>query len=323
MRIGKVRRVSSSVESDIRLTNSPSVRHYARLNQQQETIPNMSTATKSEMKRKKVKKAKHRGPESTDRHWLYQESVQSPEEHVEFFDRAYQDIHGRTAKSLKEDFCGTAFLSAEWVRERPDNTAIGVDLDRETLDWGIEHNLAPLSDDERSRLTLVEDNVLNLHEPKVDIVAALNFSYFGFHTRDALRTYFESARKSLAPGGILVLDMFGGWEAQMEVTDKTRYKGFTYHWQQTKLDPLTSITEFCIHFKFHGGGGIDRAFVYDWRLWTMPEVRELLAEAGFGKVDIYWEQTDDDTGEGNGEYIRVTKGENCPGWIAFLVCSEK
>jgi SAM-dependent methyltransferase len=273
-------------------------------------------------KHKKKKQKKHkkpRGPESTDRHWLYQESVQSPGEHVEFFDRVYSEKHGHPARTLKEDFCGTAFLSAGWVQERPDNTAVGVDLDLETLDWGREHNVAPLSDDERGRLTLLHENVLAVHEPRVDVVAALNFSYFEFKTRDALREYFEVAHRSLQPEGILVLDIFGGWEAQMEVTDKTANDGFTYVWEQTAYDPISHLTQFQIHFRFRGGGGIKAAFEYNWRLWTMPEVRELLLEAGFKKVDVYWEQIDEDTDEGNGEFEPVTEAENCPGWIAMLV----
>jgi len=274
-------------------------------------------------KKKKTKKAKLRGPETTDRHRLYEESVQSPDEHVRWFDEFYTQRNGRPAKSMKEDFCGTALLSAEWVRTRPDNIAIGVDLDQETLEWAKENNLAPLTDDEKSRVTLLEKNVLETTEPKVDLVAALNFSYFGFKTRDALRGYFEKVLESLAPDGMLVCDIFGGWESQMEDTDRTRYKGYTYVWEQKIFDPITNETQFRIHFKFHGGGGIKDAFIYDWRLWSVPEVRELLEEAGFGRVDIYWEQTDEDSGEGNGEYVLTRNTESQPGWIAFIVASRR
>ena len=262
-----------------------------------------------------------KGPESTDRHWLYQDSVQSPEEHVILFDQFYEAEHGKPASSLKEDFCGTALLSAEWVRTRPDNTAIGVDLDKETLDWGEENNLATLDPGERKRITIFNEDVCNIFEPKVDIVAALNFSYFEFKTRDALRNYFECARRSLKPDGQLILDMFGGWEAQMEEVDKTRNEGYTYVWEQTEYDPITHRTQFQIHFNFQGGGGLKGAFEYNWRLWTIPEVRELLEEAGFGKVDVYWEGIDDDTDEGSGEFELVTEAENQPGWIAMLVAS--
>lgn len=280
----------------------------------------MTTMTK---KKKKGKKAKLRGPETTDRHRLYEESVQSPEEHIRWFDEFFTERRGRPARTMKEDFCGTALLSAEWVRTRPDNVAIGVDLDHDTLEWAKENNLAPLTDEERSRVTLLEKDVLDITEPKVDLVAALNFSYFGFKTRDALRGYFEKVLESLQPDGMLVCDIFGGWESQMEDTDRTRYKGYTYVWEQKRFDPVTNETEFRIHFKFHGGGGIKDAFVYEWRLWSVPEVCELLEEAGFGHIDIYWEQTDDETGEGNGEYVKVKTAESQPGWIAFIVASRR
>jgi len=278
---------------------------------------------KKQKKKSGTKKAKQRGPESTDRHRLYEESVQSPDEHARWFDEFFQERNGRLPHSLKEDFCGTSLLSAYWVGMRPENTAVGVDLDEETLDWARENNISPLNEEEKSRITLHHADVMEVTEPKVDIVAALNFSYFEFKTREALRAYFETARRSLAPGGVLILDIFGGWEAQMEETDRTRYKGFTYVWEQKYFDPISSLTEFHIHFKFHGGGGIPSAFVYKWRMWTPPEVRELLEEAGFSRVDFYWEGTDDDTEEGNGEYELVTSAENQPGWIAFIVASPE
>ena len=281
-------------------------------------VTDVQTEKKMGFEKKKKKKNRRVGRLTQDHHKLYEDSVQSPAEHIEFFDAAYSDLHGHPASSFKEDFCGTAILTAAWVAKRSDNTAIGVDLDQPTLDWGMSHNVEPLGKD-ASRVKLICADVMDVNKPKVDILAALNFSYFEFKTRERLRTYFESARKSLKPGGLFILDMFGGWEAQMEETDRTRNKGYTYVWQQTKYDPISQLTEFRIHFKFHGGGGIDDAFVYNWRLWTIPEVRELLTDAGFEHIDIHWEGTDEDTGEGNGEYTLVTEAENCPGWIAFIV----
>jgi SAM-dependent methyltransferase len=284
--------------------------------------PHYKRKKKEETSKAKAKKKRRVGPKSTDRHRLYEESVQSPDEHVILFDRVYELAHGKPATVLKEDFCGTALLSAEWVRTRPDNVAIGVDLDEPTLEWAKANNLAELDNDQKQRITLHHADVREVSQPKADIVAALNFSYFEFKTRDELRGYFKSVRRSLKPGGLLILDMFGGWEAQMEETDKTRYSGFTYVWEQTKYDPLTHLTQFQIHFNFHGGGGIQKAFEYDWRLWSIPEVRELLDEAGFKSVDIYWEGIDPDTDEGSGEFDMITEAENCPGWIAMLVASR-
>jgi len=259
----------------------------------------------------------------TDRHWLYQEAVQSPEVHVAFFDRVYRRRNGRLPRLLKEDFCGTALLCAQWVKTRRDNAAVGVDLDADTLAWGRRHNVAPLEPEARTRVQLVRDDVRRVTRPRVDVVAALNFSYFEFKTRDALREYFAVARRSLRPGGVLVLDMYGGWEAQMGTTDKTRNRGFTYIWEQASYDPITHLTRFFIHFKHYASGRtIKRAFEYNWRQWTIPEVRELLSEAGFTGVDVYWEGFEKDTGEGNGIFTLARRAENCPGWIALLVASR-
>lgn len=265
-------------------------------------------------------KKKRKGPPTKDRHRLYEVAVQCPEADVEFFDRVYSKQNNRLPVTLKEDFCGTAILAAEWVKTRPENKAIGVDLDGPTLEWAREHNIDPLGED-ASRVQLVHANVLDVREPKADVVCALNFSYSIFKSRDELQRYFENVRASLAPGGIFVLDVHGGWESQMEVTDKTRNEGFTYVWEQESWDPVSHHTRYHIHFRFHDGGGIKRAFTYDWRQWTIPELRETLADAGFGESNVYWEGVDADTGEGDGDFRRVVEAKNCAGWNALIVAS--
>jgi SAM-dependent methyltransferase len=270
---------------------------------------------------RRVRARKPRGPQSRDRHWLYQHSVQSPEVHFGFFERAYRERTGRRPTSLKEDFCGTALLAARWVEERRDRTAIGVDLDAPTLRWGRKHNLAPLSDHARERITLRRDNVLHVVKPKVDIVVALNFSYCIFRTRPELRAYFEAARRSLTPGGVFIIDAFGGWDSQRIMTERTRYPGFTYLWELRHYDPVANFAQFYIHFEFHDGGGIRRAFSYHWRTWSLPEIRELLLEAGFARIDLYWEGFDMRTGYGNSVFRKVDKAKNSSGWIAFFAAS--
>ena len=74
-----------------------------------------------------------------------------------------------------------------------------------------------------------------------------------------------------------------------------------------------------IHFEFPDGSRIDRAFSYRWRLWTLPEIQELLQEAGFGQVDVYWEGTDAETNEGDGVYTPSTTGDADPGWVCYIV----
>lgn len=282
----------------------------------------MPRGKRARSKPARKRKGPVRGPKSRDRHWLYQESVQSPDVHFGFFDRIYKQRNGRLPASLKEDFCGTALLASEWVERRRTNTAVGVDLDRPTLAWGRKHNLSRLTDEQRSRVTLLRDNVLDVTRPKVDLIVALNFSFNIFRTRDELRTYFEAARRSLAPGGLFIGDIFGGWESQKPLTEKTRYAGFKYLWQLDYYNPVDNFARFHIHFKFNDRGGIRRAFTYSWRLWTIPEIRELLFEAGFRHAEVYWEGIDKRSGYGNSIFRKVEQAENAPGWIAFFVAHD-
>jgi hypothetical protein len=76
-----------------------------------------------------------------------------------------------------------------------------------------------------------------------------------------------------------------------------------------------------IHFKFPDGSKIKKAFTYEWRLWTAPELRELLLEAGFSKATVYWEGEDED-GEGNGEFTPDEKGVADYAWIAYVVAEK-
>jgi hypothetical protein len=45
----------------------------------------------------------------------------------------------------------------------------------------------------------------------------------------------------------------------------------------------------------------------------------LLDEAGFSQVDIYWEGTDEESGEGNGIFEPTEKGDPDPGWVCYVV----
>jgi hypothetical protein len=77
-----------------------------------------------------------------------------------------------------------------------------------------------------------------------------------------------------------------------------------------------------IHYRFPDGSRIDDAFTYRWRLWTLPELRELLSEAGFRDVTVYWEGTDEEKNEGNGVYEPAEVGEADPGWVCYIVAQR-
>lgn len=259
--------------------------------------------------------------EQADRHELYEEAVQSVEAEVEFLDETFRALRNRDALSFREDFCGTASAACEWVRSDPRRHAIGVDLDADVLDWGRKNRVGRLPEADRPRVKLLNENVMNVETDAVDIVGAFNFSYFIFQTRPEMLRYFSRVREALKPDGIFFLDMFGGSEAFDVQKEKTKLDGFTYIWHQAEFEPVTHRMMCHIHFKFPDGSKLKKAFSYEWRLWTMPEIRELLFEAGFRTARVYWEGEDED-GEGNGEFSEHATGEPDPAWIAYIVAEK-
>ena len=264
-----------------------------------------------------------------DKHILYTASVQSVDADVDFFERVYRKKHGRRFLRLKEDFCGTAALAGEWVKRGPKNEAWGVDLDRKTLEWGRREYVGRLGD-AASRIRLICDNVLAVTRPRVDVVAALNFSFSVFKTRQELRNYFVKARQSLRPGGIFFLDNLGGSEAMEPMTERrripasrapdgSRVPAFTYIWEQASFNPVNHDFLCRIHYRLADGTRLRRAFTYDWRLWTLPELQELMLEAGFKSTDVYTEGWDDDEDDTDGIFRRRVRFDNEGAWVAYVV----
>lgn len=291
----------------------------------------MSPKNKRKQKDKmKGKDKRHKGgprmAELADKHVLYQKSVQAPEAEVEFFEKTFEALRGHKAQLMREDFCGTAYLSTSWCQSDPQRNAIGVDICGDTLAWGKQHNVQPAGEDVARRVTLIQDDVRTAQAEPADITCALNFSYCIFKTRDELRRYFEAARQGLKDDGLFVLDLFGGTECMDVLEEETDIDGepATYVWDQDKFNPINNHILCHIHFKFDDGSRIKKAFTYDWRLWSIPEITELLEEAGFSKVHVYWERfeesdDDDDELEGTGEYYEATEAENQESWMTYIV----
>lgn len=272
-------------------------------------------------RRKKRKKQKKTLAKQADKYKLYQRAVQVPETEVKFFRRVFKRTYGRTPTTLREDFCGTAAVACEWVKRNKRHRAVGVDLDPEPLGWGREHNLEQLDEDARQRIELIEGDVRSVDEQKADIVAAQNFSYFIFNTRDELREYFAAARDHLEDEGLLVLDIMGGSEViEEDRRDLRAIKGAQYIWEHKRFDPISHQCRYEIHFRFKDGSLL-KAFRYDWRLWSIPEVRELLDEAGFAGSAVYWEDEDED-GDGTGTYRVRASAPADPAWICYIVAHK-
>ena len=260
--------------------------------------------------------------DKADKFLCYQKSVQSADHEIEFFDQAFHDVYRRKPNSLREDFCGTFSVCCEWVKLSNRRTAIGVDLCPETLQWGRDNNLSKISESQQKRITLYEQDVRIQNEP-VDVLAAQNFSFWIFKTRAEVVEYFKVAHSNLNEKGVMVMDMMGGGECYNEEqvdkrTIKKGKKGFKYHWEQASFNPVNADASFYISFKFNDGSKLKRAFEYHWRFWTIPEVREMLAEAGFKESHVYWELEDED-GEDTGIWERKESAPSNPSWICYVV----
>jgi len=254
----------------------------------------------------------------TDKHVLYKRSVQDAEAEVRFFNRVYRKLRGKIPLILREDFCGTAAVASEWVRSHEARRAYGIDLHLPTLRWGIDHHLKSLGKD-ASRVNLIHGNVLDRHPFKADVVAALNFSYFTFKERPLMLRYAKGVRQALAKDGIFVMDIFGGTDAMEVSEEETDHGDFIYVWDQASYNPVTGHIQCHIHFKMPGGRIMRRAFTYDWRLWTIPEMTDILLEAGFRDVQVYWEGTDKSSGDGNGVFRVTKRGDDSECYISYLV----
>ncbi len=253
-----------------------------------------------------------------DKYKYYKEAVQSPENDVVFFNQLYKQIFNKEAEVLREDFCGTFAICCEWTKLAENKKAIGVDLDKEPIDYGFKHNFNTLNESQKNRVEILQQNVMSPELPSADIIAALNFSYFLFKERQQLKDYFVNAYKTLNPNSLFVIDCFGGPAAQVENEEETEHDDFSYFWDQESFNPINNHAVFNIHFKIGTQEKIHKAFTYDWRMWSLPELQELMIEVGFKDVHVLWEANGED-GEGNGEFYRAEKGEDCEAWVAYVV----
>lgn len=261
-----------------------------------------------------------------DRFDLYELCAQSPDAEARFL----RAVHGGSPRTLREDFCGPGGIARAWLRLGARQRAIVVDRDPEPLARAMGGGIgAPADAPADPRLTGVCEDVLRVRV-KADVIAALNFAVCELHDRGTLMKYLRGARSSLSPRGVLVVDVYGGSEAYIPGRYTRKLRGpcgerIEYTWEQRAADPVTARVVNAMHFRVtERGGGRGRvlrdAFVYDWRLWTIAELREAMLEAGFRSVDVYDRLGDATDSEGN-VYVRpVEPGEGLDeNWVAYVV----
>lgn len=267
---------------------------------------------------------------------LYRWAVQDPETHATVLDimhRAGRPAH--PALVLREDFAGTSADSVAWIALGGDapRRAVAIDLDAAALRWAGDRAALLLGPRAAAIEFACRDALGTVppEAPEADILSVLNFSIQYLSDPATLSAYLDVARRSLAPGGILVANLFGGRGARLPSIDRRRVEPaprlpaerpiapFDYVWEVRSWDPATRVADCRIHFEVADAaspGGrrrIDDAFRYDFRLWEPREVMEAAARAGFGAVE-FWRHTYDPSKGAAGVFL----GAVDPGAVAEL-----
>ena len=266
----------------------------------------------------KSEKTKSMRKSKFDKYFHYKESVQSPETDISFFNKTYRSFYNKKPLSFREDFCGTFALGTDWVQLSRHHQAFVVDHDKKPLAYGKTHHLPLLDRQQKKQLHIFNKDVLSKSLPGADIISVSNFSYFVFKEREMMLKYFQGVRRKLAAKGLFIIDIFGGSEVHQNSEEAVKHDTFTYYWEQSHFNPIDNSARFAIHFKRKGEKKRRNTFIYNWRLWSLPEIKDLLKEAGFAESFVYWEGFDR-KGDGTGVFKKKNQGEICDTWLAYLV----
>ncbi|XWS71482.1 hypothetical protein CRYUN_Cryun03dG0141600 [Craigia yunnanensis] len=166
--------------------------------------------------------------------------------------------------------------------------------------------------------------------PARDIVCAFNYSCCCLHKRVELVLYFKHVLEALSKkGGIFVMDLYGGTSSEQSLRLQRRFPNFTYTWEQAEFNIIERKTRISLHFHLQKQQKkLRHAFSYSWRLWSLPEIKDCLEEAGFGSVH-FWLRKMPDTSENRStegfgigrdvKYEEVKSFQQEDAWNAYIV----
>ncbi|MBX3389922.1 MAG: hypothetical protein KF691_10765 [Phycisphaeraceae bacterium] len=254
---------------------------------------------------------------------LYELCVTEPSRLIRFLGAA----HGRKPKLLREDFSGSGALARAWAASSRARRAIAVDIDPGVLTRAAAHpRVTPLVADAKTAMA------------RADIVAATNFPIGYQHSRAALMQYLRNVRKSLNRDGVFVCDLYGGRDAfspgkivqmlRAPTTSPWRGELVEYAFEQRAADPATGLVLDALHFRVFKKSGKTRrhdfelndAFVYHWRLWSLPELIDALTEAGFRSVEVH-DRLGDAIDSSGKLHLRPCDSENPldENWVVYIL----
>ncbi|KAK8921507.1 hypothetical protein KSP39_PZI020862 [Platanthera zijinensis] len=124
--------------------------------------------------------------------------------------------------------------------------------------------------------------------PPRDIICAFNYSCCCLQQRADLVRYFKHTLSALSnKGGIFVMDVYGGTSSERKLRLQRKFTNFTYIWEQGEFDIISRRTRISLHFQLGKMGMLRHAFSYAWRLWSLPEIRDCMEEAGFQSIHFW------------------------------------
>lgn len=243
---------------------------------------------------------------------LYTHAVQQPWLMVNWLVNTYTLFHqGRWPVVLREDFAGAAAIATAWAAHDPQHIAIAVERDRATHAFATRRAraLAATNALDLDHLFMLHADVMAAlprtlpparRVPRPDITTATNFSINYLHTRATLIAYLKKTRRELAPQGMFMLDTYqgpGAWRTSTQTnhispSEESGVPPFDYHWRQVSVNHVTGIVKNAIDFTLHDGRTIKNAFTYHWRLWSIPELLDALADAGFHDPAVWHDSHD-------------------------------
>lgn len=250
-----------------------------------------------------------------DRFECYELCVQSPRHVVGFLRALFLAENGSDPAILGEDFSGTCAVSRRWCKELEDARSVCVDLDAEALAWA---RARAAEDAVANRIDFVREDCFadplpaSAASPRTapgrdapcDVCFVGNFSIGYAHDRPTLVRYLARTRERLLAarhgfsGGVFACDTYGGAGAfALGGIERThpgrRGEVIRYAWAHEHADPATGMVANSISLRVERDGDIiaqyPRAFEYHWRLWSIPELREAMLEAGFERTSVYLE----------------------------------
>lgn len=256
-------------------------------------------------------------PRSPSRFDLYEWCVQAPEMQARFL----RALHGGSPRSLCEDFCGPASIARAWARLDPRYSSAGVDRDPEPIAHAMERareqGITP------AKFRAVRADVRKTTQ-RADAIAAFNFAVCELHDRASLLAYLRRVRRRLKKRGIFACDTYGGHDAFVPGSSSRRIRTpigtVGYTWEQRDADPLTARVANAIHFQLPRARVMRDAFLYDWRLWSVMELREAMIEAGFSSTEVHLSYGEAIDGDGNPIPIAAQPGDaDLDQYVAYVV----